>query len=46
MPLLDGPAFRGLAFGRGALDCRDLYVASQSGPLRRITTDAYGLPVP
>jgi sugar lactone lactonase YvrE len=46
MPLLDGPAFRGLAFGRGALDCRDLYVASQSGPLRRITTDSYGLPVP
>ena len=46
MPLLDGPAFRGLAFGRGALDCRDLYVASQSGPLRRITTDAYGLPLP
>ncbi len=46
MPLLDGPAFRGLAFGRGALDCRDLYVASQSGPLRRVTTDAYGLPVP
>ena len=46
MPLLDGPAFRGPAFGRGSLDCRDLYVASQSGPLRRITTDAYGLPVP
>ena len=46
MPLLDGPAFRGLAFGRGALDCRDLYVASQGGPLRRITTDSYGLPVP
>jgi hypothetical protein len=46
MPLLTGPSFRGLAFGRGALDCRDLYVASQSGPLRRVTTDAYGLTVP
>lgn len=46
VPLLSGPSFRGLAFGRGALDCRDLYVASQNGPLRRITTDSYGLPVP
>jgi sugar lactone lactonase YvrE len=46
MPLLDGPSFRSLAFGRGALDCRDLYIASQTGALRRITTDSYGLPVP
>jgi len=46
VPLTTGPAFRGLAFGRGALDCRDLYVASQTGPLRRITTQSYGLPVP
>jgi sugar lactone lactonase YvrE len=39
-----GPHFSSLAFGRGALDCRDLYVAVPSGPMRRIQTDAPGAP--
>jgi hypothetical protein len=35
-----------IAFGRGALDCRDLYVSTGESSLRRVTTDAPGLPVP
>jgi hypothetical protein len=37
-----GASFGSLAFGRGALDCRDLYIAAPSGPLLRLTTDAAG----
>jgi serine/threonine protein kinase/streptogramin lyase len=41
-----GTHLSSLVFGRGALDCRDLYVASPAGPLRRLPTDAAGLPLP
>jgi hypothetical protein len=41
-----GPNLRSLAFGRGVLDCRDLYVASLSGPLLRVTVDVPGAMVP
>jgi hypothetical protein len=34
-----GTRFSGLAFGRGPLDCRDLYLAAPSGPLVRIRVD-------
>jgi sugar lactone lactonase YvrE len=40
----EGPRFSSLAFGRGALDCRDLYIAVPSGPLRRLETDTPGAP--
>ena len=40
----EGPHFSSMAFGRGALDCRDLYVALPSGPMRRIETDTPGSP--
>jgi sugar lactone lactonase YvrE len=42
--ILAGPHFSGLAFGRGALDCRDLYVAIPGGPMRRLETDTRGAP--
>lgn len=35
-----------VAFARGVLDCRDLYVASPEGPLRRVQVEAPGLPPP
>jgi hypothetical protein len=31
-----GGRFSSIAFGRGPLDCRDLYVADTSGPMRRV----------
>jgi hypothetical protein len=31
-----GGRFSSIAFGRGALDCRDLYVAQPFGPMRRV----------
>jgi hypothetical protein len=37
-----GASFGGMAFGRGALDCRDLYVAVPTGPLLRLTTGVPG----
>ena len=42
--LMSGDLFSGLAFGRGALDCKDLYVASPAGTLRRLETDTPGTP--
>ena len=41
--VLDGGRFSSLAFGRGALDCHDLYIADPHGPLRRVQTDSTGL---
>jgi hypothetical protein len=38
--------FASMAFGRGALNCRDLYVASPLGPMTRVETDTPGLPAP
>ena len=39
--LTSGGRFSSIAFGRGALDCRDLYVADPFGPMRRVhVTDA------
>jgi sugar lactone lactonase YvrE len=38
--VLTGTGFGSMAFGRGALDCLDLYVAVPIGPLQRIRTDA------
>jgi hypothetical protein len=35
-PLASGGRFSSIAFGRGPLDCRDLYVAEPFGPMRRI----------
>jgi sugar lactone lactonase YvrE len=35
--------YSSLAFGRGSLDCRDLYIAQPFGPLRRLRTDTPGL---
>ena len=34
--------FASMAFGRGALDCNDLYVAVPSGAMRRLATDTPG----
>ena len=39
----NGMGFGSLAFGRGPLDCRDLYIAVPSGQLLRLPTDAPGL---
>ena len=33
-PILTGGRFSSIAFGRGALDCRDLYVADPYGPMQ------------
>jgi sugar lactone lactonase YvrE len=41
-----GGRFASLAFGRGSLDCRDLYVANPAGSMRRIRTDTPGLRLP
>jgi hypothetical protein len=41
-----GTALTGLAFGRGALSCSDLYLASKTGPLRRVTATVPGPPSP
>jgi sugar lactone lactonase YvrE len=41
-----GVELASIVFGRGALDCRDLYVASRVGPLQRLRVDAPGLPMP
>jgi sugar lactone lactonase YvrE len=38
--------FASMAFGRGALNCRDLYVANPLGPMTRVETDTPGLPAP
>ena len=46
LSIQSGPGFASLAFGRGALDCRDLYIAVPTGPLRRIQTDTPGLRIP
>jgi sugar lactone lactonase YvrE len=43
--LREGPHFSSLAFGRGALDCKDLYVAMPAGPLLRLETDTPGAPI-
>jgi hypothetical protein len=45
-PLATGHELASLVFGRGALDCRDLYIASRRGPLLRLRLDARGLPLP
>jgi sugar lactone lactonase YvrE len=37
-----GPHFSSMAFGRGALDCKDLYIAMPVGPMRRLETDTPG----
>jgi sugar lactone lactonase YvrE len=34
-----GGRFSSIAFGRGSLDCRDLYVADPFGPMRRVRVD-------
>jgi sugar lactone lactonase YvrE len=44
--LLMGPWFSALAFGRGSLDGRQLYVAEPLGPLHRLQTDTVGAPSP
>jgi sugar lactone lactonase YvrE len=44
--LLTDGRYSGVAFGRGFLDCRDLYVAQPYGPLRRLRTDTPGLALP
>jgi sugar lactone lactonase YvrE len=44
--IVGGRNFGGMAFGRGALNCNDLYIASSSGPLQRFESDAKGLPLP
>ena len=41
-----GPALTAMAFGRGALSCRDLYLASKTGPMRRASTGIAGPPAP
>ncbi len=41
--VVSGGRFASLAFGRGTLDCHDLYIADPGGPLRRLQTDASGL---
>jgi sugar lactone lactonase YvrE len=40
--ITSGGRFSSLAFGRGALDCRDLYVTDPFGPMRRVhVADAF-----
>jgi sugar lactone lactonase YvrE len=38
----EGVQFSSLAFGRGALDCKDLYIAMPAGPMLRLETDTPG----
>jgi hypothetical protein len=35
-PISSGGRFSSIAFGRGPLDCRDLYIADPYGPMRRV----------
>ena len=44
--IVGGRNFGGMAFGRGALNCSDLYIASSSGPMLRFESDIKGLPLP
>ena len=44
--IVGGRNFGGMAFGRGALNCSDLYIASSTGPLLRFESDVRGLPLP
>jgi sugar lactone lactonase YvrE len=44
--VLTGRWFSGLAFGRGMLETRALFVAEPEGPLHRIDTDTPGLALP
>jgi hypothetical protein len=37
--LLSGGRYSSIAFGRGALDCRDLYVTDPFGPMHRVHVD-------
>src|SRR5439155_10182371 len=46
VPVLSGGRFSTLVFGRGALDCKDLYIAEPYGTMHRLATDTPGLPVP
>src|SRR6185436_16344062 len=39
MVMLSGGRFSSLAFGRGVLDCHDLYVTDPFGPLQRVHID-------
>ena len=41
-----GPAFASITFGRGALDCKDLYIATPSAALWRLPTDSPGWSAP
>jgi hypothetical protein len=36
LPISSGGRFSSIAFGRGPLDCRDIYIADPYGPLRRV----------
>ncbi len=44
--VLEGRHFSSIAFGRGVLDCRDLYVAMPNEAVRRIETDTPGAFLP
>lgn len=47
VPFVRDGHFSSIVFGRGALDCRDLYAADPMGAVvRRMTTDANGLALP
>ena len=41
-----GTALTGVAFGRGALSCSDIYLASNTGPLRKVSAGIPGPPAP
>jgi hypothetical protein len=45
-PVAGGGRFASLAFGRGPLDCHDLYVANVGGAMLRLRTDTLGLTLP
>ena len=34
--IVNGGRYSSIAFGRGPLDCRDLYVANPFGPMQRV----------
>jgi hypothetical protein len=44
--LTTGSNLTALAFGRGALSCTDLYIASKTGPLRKIAAPVPGPAIP
>jgi hypothetical protein len=48
VPVASGGHFSAMAFGRGALDCTDLYVSDPTAGMavRRFTTDFAGLSIP